>query len=160
MDKQLTKLEDIASSSIKYYNEKYEKNRSDDFSIEKSVEEQLNYIRNILAKDENEITKLAEAKTTSLSMVDTSKYKSEIEFTIDYLSLESANEFKTKYGLDIHIYRVPEKDTIWIISVSDWMYLKTYYYQYNLKEYKIVETFKNEHEAENMAHEYEQAHKK
>lgn len=145
----------IVVSQIQYYDSQYEQNRSDNFDIISTVEEQMSYIKNVLSKDDTEIDKIAKHH------VGTARYafEDELTFVVSYLSSDQMEElFNKKYGLSISIYSVLDKteyeDKIWILKVYDRMYEKSYYYKFDIEQFKILEKLDNQIETDIMIQNY------
>lgn len=132
-------------SQVQYYDEKYEENRSENFSITKTVEEQMNYIITVAHKDENEIKKIAESKQNATVEI----YKERVvKFIIDYLDTDFVEQnFNEKYGIEIENYQsfidTEYEGKIGIIKVTDKMYKIECYYKYDYENCKILDIYDN-----------------
>lgn len=132
-------------SQVQYYDEKYEENRPENFTIENTVEEQMKYIITVAHKDENEIKKIKELNNNTTI----EQYKETVEwFIFDYLDTDFIEQnFNEKYGLEIEYYQsfidTDYEGKIGIIKVTDRMYNTEYYYKYDYQNCKILETYNN-----------------
>ena len=147
-----TKLSNVAAnlsnyitSNVVYYNNKYENARNGK-TVKEIAQDEINYIRNDVATNKEELNKL-----TSYNI----ENKSVESFTKEYLNNKNIMKaFVDKYGINIRLNYITDDSkysNLFIMTLYDYSTDKTLYYKFDLNNGEISEQFENSLAAEKYA---------
>ena len=147
-----TKLSNVAAnlsnyitSNVVYYNNKYENARNGK-TVKEIAQDEINYIRNDVATNKEELNKL-----TSYNI----ENKSVESFTKEYLNNKNIMKaFVDEYGINIRLNYITDDSkysNLFIMTLHDYSTEKTLYYKFDLNNGEISEQFENSLDAEKYA---------